>query len=40
MKPRALLPFAIAAMLALLVLGVGAGEKKVDVQESTGGSST
>ena len=30
MKPGILLSLAIAAMLVLLVLGVGAGEKKVD----------
>jgi hypothetical protein len=36
MKPGTLLPFAIAAMLALLVLGVGAGEKKVDVSRIHG----
>ena len=36
MKPGILLPFAIAAMLALLLFGVGAGEKKVDVSKIHG----
>lgn len=36
MKPGKLLPFAIGALLLLLVLSVGAGDKKVDVSKVHG----